>query len=829
MTGEARDTGEAGYGNPRPIQHIADDQSAGVIRTQRRVPRHYNQPYGLVEHRYHNAAEESQDHHFIGWPPFPNSQGIPANSYRVGGNMTQLQVTSYGESGLDILYHFIAMGATHDSGERFAEPACHPGTRIAVLEQLSAWANDQRPESSILWLHGPAGMGKSAIAQMFAGNCKNSGRLGASFFFKRGDPERGSWHRLFSTLAYQLAYSVSGLLLHVQRAVEANKLVVNQAKELQFQRLIVETLQQAPMPEVLPVLVLDGLDECEDPKIQQNILRLFIDAIHMHQLPIRILIASRPELHIHGVFQTNATFNICRLMELSADKTAYEDIRKYLHNEFSRIRAEYFAYGIDLGDMWPPPEDLESLVKKSSGIFIYPATVIRFIGDLYSGSHPQERLNSVLSLDPESTAPLDDLYTQILSVVKCNVHQLRILHVIWQSKSGLSLLGLDPEEIDLLLDLHRGSSRLALHCLHSLLKVPPIVTRFGFRQLLEVFHASFPDFLGDPRRSKGWCVALPWLYFDLLHCMIRLLSSPPSTACAAAFYRGVIGSLPKILSNATPCDQLFNLLRNTVFQNSLFLQNELSSPWPQRGSEYPTDLIQLWECHQFISALTKNLENFSPKKCSPTFKYDHLYTWILSGQSTLIFILSTQARLGLLGPILRLFDLSYRVFEPFFAFHKRLELPFPAGDSPLDFIADPDRAGPLYMRLQVIAETVVLRWIVRAREFVIAGDFLPSLLGPHLFQPDIPFQQPSGGLLKIIKYCRPSSKILNELAALDLSKICDQISDDQVHKDFHEQTLWADGLLCIVNWLQVENHTHPGDVTDWGFTFLRPSLNPHKK
>jgi hypothetical protein len=55
---------------------------------------------GIVENRYHNVAEESQDHHFIGWPPFPNSEGVPANSYRVGGNMTQLQVTSYGESGV---------------------------------------------------------------------------------------------------------------------------------------------------------------------------------------------------------------------------------------------------------------------------------------------------------------------------------------------------------------------------------------------------------------------------------------------------------------------------------------------------------------------------------------------------------------------------------------------------------------------------------------------------------------------------------------------------------------------------------------------------------
>ncbi|KAJ7906720.1 hypothetical protein B0H13DRAFT_2233561 [Mycena leptocephala] len=243
------------------------------------------------------------------------------------------------------------MGATHDSGEQFTEPACHPGTRIAVSQQLSAWADDTRPETSILWLHGSAGMGKSAIAQMFAGNCHHHNRLGASFFFKRGHPERGSWHRLFTTIAYQLAYSVPVLLLRVQHAVKANKRIINQAKELQFQRLILEPLKQAPFPDMLPVLVLDGLDECQDYKIQQDILRLFINAIHLHQLPIHILIASRPEPHIRGVLQTDVTSNICRLVELSADNAAYEDIQKFLCDELSRLRTEYSADRIELGDM----------------------------------------------------------------------------------------------------------------------------------------------------------------------------------------------------------------------------------------------------------------------------------------------------------------------------------------------------------------------------------------------------------------------------------------------------------------------------------------------
>ncbi|KAJ7652276.1 hypothetical protein B0H17DRAFT_957988, partial [Mycena rosella] len=95
--------------------------------------------------------------------------------------------------------------ALHDSGNRVPDPACHPGTRKAALEQLRSWSVENGPTSPILWFNGSAGMRKSAIAQMFAGQSRALGRLGASFFFKRGDPKRGSWHGLFPTIAYQLA------------------------------------------------------------------------------------------------------------------------------------------------------------------------------------------------------------------------------------------------------------------------------------------------------------------------------------------------------------------------------------------------------------------------------------------------------------------------------------------------------------------------------------------------------------------------------------------------------------------------------------------------
>ncbi|KAJ7809395.1 hypothetical protein B0H14DRAFT_2262397, partial [Mycena olivaceomarginata] len=146
------------------------------------------------------------------------------------------------------------------------------------------------------------------------------------------------------------------------------------------------------------------------------------------------------------------------------------------------------------------------LVRMSSATFIYATTVIRFIDDEYH--HPADRLNSVLELDPRSTAPLDDLYTQILSVVPQEQEglQLRILHTICIGKQDIGRIHVDPEEIDILLNLRTGTCRLILRRLHSLFEVPPIQTRFGSRTFgipscINFLHASFGDYLSDTRRS----------------------------------------------------------------------------------------------------------------------------------------------------------------------------------------------------------------------------------------------------------------------------------------------------------------------------------------
>ncbi|KAJ6488332.1 hypothetical protein DFH09DRAFT_1377670 [Mycena vulgaris] len=511
------------------------------------------------------------------------SSNISNTFNSVGGDF----VTSYGESGIDLLYRHVAMEALHNSGERFEEPACHPGTRTAILEQLDLWSTDTSPESTIMWLHGCAGAGKSAIVQMFAGNIQREGRLGASFFFKRGHTKRGTWHSLIPTISYQLAMSVPALLLPIQQVVEHDKLVVGRAMAVSFEQLLVEPLKNVQGLQHIPVIVLDGLDECADHKVQQQILRLFIRAIRDHQLPIRLLIASRPEPHLREVLEKEDIFAICRHSALSADESAFDDIRKYFLDEFSRIHSESMDRGIDLGFDWPSPNAVNQLVGTSSATFIYATTVVRFIDDEYH--HPADRLQSVLDLDPQSTAPLDDLYTQILSVVpqEQTTQQLRILHIIWRN------IRVDPEELDILLNLRAGTCRLIL--------------------------------------------------------------------------RRTLYELSQMLSKATPSGAIIDLLRNGNVQNNLFL--EPAYAWPERGSPYPADLVQLWEDLNTIKNLIYHLRP-TEEASSATLRYDSIYTEVFSQNPDLCRI--TQSYIAVPGMHIvyhsSLFGFTPEIFRPFLNF-----------------------------------------------------------------------------------------------------------------------------------------------------------------
>ena len=106
---------------------------------------------------------------------------------------------------IDILLEKSAPGAFHNSGERFDPPKCHPRTRTHILNKIMDWVVGKVGwDGFIKWLYGPAGAGKSAIAQTIAEMCHAHHLLLATFFFSRTDPKRNNEKCPVASIAYQI-------------------------------------------------------------------------------------------------------------------------------------------------------------------------------------------------------------------------------------------------------------------------------------------------------------------------------------------------------------------------------------------------------------------------------------------------------------------------------------------------------------------------------------------------------------------------------------------------------------------------------------------------
>ncbi|KIL68793.1 hypothetical protein M378DRAFT_829379 [Amanita muscaria Koide BX008] len=113
---------------------------------------------------------------------------------------------------------YVSFTAQFDSSAQDPERICHPGTRQNVLKRMKDWIDDPSSTESIFWVHGPVGAGKSAIAQTIAQSCGRQ-KVPATFFFFRSDSGRNDGNKLFTTLAYQLAFSIPAIKDHIAQSL----------------------------------------------------------------------------------------------------------------------------------------------------------------------------------------------------------------------------------------------------------------------------------------------------------------------------------------------------------------------------------------------------------------------------------------------------------------------------------------------------------------------------------------------------------------------------------------------------------------------------------
>ncbi|KAJ2918192.1 hypothetical protein MD484_g2235, partial [Candolleomyces efflorescens] len=467
--------------------------------------------------------------------------------------------------------------ASHTRDRKRAPPdsACARGTRVEVVKKYTTWTSDcisSADEPHVLWVHGYAGSGKSAISQEVCDTSKRERRPVVSFFFFRNAGERSKIRRLPNTLASQMATAIPMTEPFIRDAVKANPALLQPDRPGVSLRDRMEQLVYAPFKAAVEggtatakrsfrarvrrllrapsrkgvegsttiaalargpfLIVLDGLDECDDKEeVQELIDGMFTFFDENPWIPLRVLITSRVEEHI----QSRLNVPGVRLHNL-VDHCSDDDIATFLNVLFEAERGRSLviqAYIREHGE-WPPPDDKHQLVRHIGGSFIFGSTVFKFImgsiNEAGSPATPMERLPLALKMNPG----LDGLYAQTLARSQHLPHFFNIISTI-----ALLRIPLPTSGIAELLGINTYEVVNVLVNLQAIIQVP------GTDDIpVTLFHTSLRDFLTTQARS-GPFFAHPrhhvFLFLRCLQCELlyrqrwAVLTTPSQRTSGAAY------------------------------------------------------------------------------------------------------------------------------------------------------------------------------------------------------------------------------------------------------------------------------------------------------
>ncbi|KAJ8518212.1 hypothetical protein ONZ45_g4686 [Pleurotus djamor] len=372
------------------------------------------------------------------------------------------------------------------------------GTRTQLLHDIVEWSrghgtDEARANAKIFVLTGGAGTGKSTIAVQVAKMFDEAGVLGGSFFFEHGVEEISSTRYVFPTLAVQLARLHKYLAPSIIKGIAKHQEKGNtQNLTYALDELIVEPLSEIPenqRPSRPLVFVLDALDECNEQDQVPGLLYLLLKRMRSLRFPLRLFLTSRPEYHIQDAFESVEWESEPKPFQLMSIATniVRDDIRHFFNSRLTEV-------GIAEKLLTVRDDAVERLVDAAGGLFVYASTTIEFL------ARYKDDLGETLKLVmeyPLNDSSLDALYGIVLrKAFSENDFRHRDLGPLIPTILGtLAVLQdqLPPEPLCNLLQI-----RLPL--LIGVLRRLQSVLIFGFNQPIRLLHASFPQYLVDPRR-----------------------------------------------------------------------------------------------------------------------------------------------------------------------------------------------------------------------------------------------------------------------------------------------------------------------------------------
>jgi hypothetical protein len=235
-----------------------------------------------------------------------------------------------------------------------------------------------------------------------------------------------------------------------------------------------------------------------------------------------VLVTSKLELPIRLGFKQMSDRTYQDLVLHDVPKRSIEhDIHLFLKHELGEIREQH-----SLSLEWPTRDQIQALVELAVPLFIFAATVCRYVGT--KGGDPEEYLNKVLEYRKSTFSQLDQTYLPVLNQLLSDqeeedkgtwLHRFReLVGAIAILESPLSITSLAH-----LLQIPQKQIRCRLDSLHSVLNIPN-----SEHVPIRLLHLSFREFLIDPQKqgkSPFW-VGEKETHERLVSQCLKLMSSP---------------------------------------------------------------------------------------------------------------------------------------------------------------------------------------------------------------------------------------------------------------------------------------------------------------
>lgn len=422
------------------------------------------------------------------------------------------------------------------------EGRCLPGTRIELVEEVTEWATCLDGKRVFL-LNGMAGTGKSTVSRTIAKSFDNIGILGASFFFQRNAGDRGNAKRLFSTIARQLVRIIPQMIHGIRTAVIEDPGISEKSVEKQFKELLLQPLlglEQSNRRARPIVVVIDALDECEQTIDIEKVLKLLPQVTQVESIRLQFFLTSRPELSTYlGFGKIEERNRRSMVLHEVIRPTIERDISLFLTYQFREIQER--RHELRQRD-WPGKDTLQDLVAISVPLFIFAATVCRFVGQ--RGFSPQKRLVDLLQ-DPatNSGSVMARIYLPILKQPLKGLANEDVKNFMQQFHDVLGVIIILADSLSIstltqVCDIEEDVMRNTLEPFRSVLSVPD-----DSNVPVKTLHLSFRDFLLETKTS--FHVDGEEVHKKLVFQCFRIMNSLKQNICdlpSYGTYRGTIRS-----------------------------------------------------------------------------------------------------------------------------------------------------------------------------------------------------------------------------------------------------------------------------------------------